>query len=118
MSYLKEGLKSPTGHPLYSGRNDEKEKLFQMRDNICFYGQILDTYAPCIVGYSNWNNDIKMEAFCATTDRKLWNEKIITISDEAFILVCLMGYGKRWFAEHIKAEKQVRQHLIRDKQHY
>ena len=79
-----------------------------MRDNICYYAQIIDTYAPCIVGSSRWNNVVNMENHCATTDRKVWSKKILSISDEAFILLCLINYGKRWFAELVKAEKMVR----------
>ena len=31
----------------------------------------------------------------------------MSISDEAFILLCLINYGKRWFAELAKAKKMV-----------
>jgi hypothetical protein len=83
-----------------------------MRDNICFDAQIIDTYAPCIVGSSRWNNIVNMENRCATTDRKIWNKKILSISDEAFILLCLINYGKRWFGELVKAEKMVRKKCV------
>ncbi len=95
------------GHTLYSGCKDETSYLLKMRDNICYYAQIIDTYAPCIVGSSKWNNTINMENHCATTDRKVWSKKILSISDEAFILLCLINYGKRWFAEFVKTEKMV-----------
>ena len=95
------------GHRLYSGCEDETSYLLKMRDNICYYAQIIDTYAPCIVGSSKWNNTINMENHCATTDRKVWSKKILSISDEAFILLCLINYGKRWFAELVKTEKMV-----------
>ena len=96
------------GHSLYSGCKDETSYLLMMRDNICYYyAQIIDTYAPCIVGSSKWNNIINMENHCATTDRKVWSKKILSISDEAFILLCLINYGKRWFAELVKTEKMV-----------
>ncbi|KAI2502759.1 hypothetical protein MHU86_11663 [Fragilaria crotonensis] len=91
-------------HSLYSGSEEETSYLLKMRDNICYYAQIIDTYAPCIVG-SKWNNTINMENHCATTDRKVWSKKILSISDEAFILLCLINYGKRWFAELVKTEK-------------
>ena len=78
-----------------------------MRDNICYYAQIIDTYAPCIVGSSRWNNIVNMENHCATTDRKVWSKKILSISDEAFILLSLINYGKRWFADLVKTEKMV-----------
>jgi hypothetical protein len=83
-----------------------------MRDNICYYAQIIDTFAPCIVGSCRWNNVLNMENNCATTDRKVWSKKILSISDEAFILLCLINYGRRWFAELVKAEKMVRNKCI------
>ena len=96
------------GHRLYSGCDDETAFLLEMRDNICYYAEIIDTYAPCIVGSSRWNNIVNMETHCATTDRKVWSKKVLLISDKAFILLCLLNYGKRWFAELIKVDKMVR----------
>ena len=88
-------------------------QLLQMRDNLCHYARIIDTYAPCVVGVSRWNNNVNMDAYCATSDRKLWNDKIlVSISDEAFILVCLINYGKRWYAQDIKAERKVRNNVL------
>jgi hypothetical protein len=85
-----------------------------MRDNVCYYAQIIDTYAPaCIVGSSRWNNIVNMETHCTTTDRKVWSKKVLSISDEAaFILLCLINYGKKWFAELVKAEKMVRKKFL------
>ena len=54
-----------------------------------------------------------METRCATTDRKVWSKKILSISDEAaFILLCLINYGKRWFGELVKAKKMVRKKFV------
>ena len=58
--------------------------------------------------YNQWNDDVNMEANCTTTNRRVWNKKILSISDEAFILLCLINYGKRWFAEVLKAKRKVR----------
>jgi hypothetical protein len=110
-----EGVDSQTGNPqhnLYSGCDEETKYLLGLRKNICHYAQIIDTYAPCIVGSGKWNNDVNMEANCATTDRALWNKNILSISDEAFMLLCLINYGKRWFAEVVKSEKMVRNLLL------
>ena len=83
-----------------------------MRDNICNYAQTINTYAPSIVGSSRWNSIVNMENHCGTTDRKVWSKKILSISDEAFILLCLINYGKRWFGELVKAEKMVRKKCV------
>ena len=50
---------------------------------------------------------VNIETHCATTDRKVWSKKILSISDEAFILLSLINYGKRWFADLVKTEKMV-----------
>jgi hypothetical protein len=83
-----------------------------MRDNIWYNVQIINTYAPCIVGSSRWNNIVNMETHCATTDRNVWCKKILSISDEAFILLCLINYGKRWFAEFVNVKKMVRKKFV------
>jgi hypothetical protein len=83
-----------------------------MREIICYYTQIINTYAPRIVGSSRWNNIVNMETHCATTDRKVWSKKILSISDDAFILLCLINYGKRWFGELVKAKKMLRKKFV------
>jgi hypothetical protein len=111
-----EGCDKGTGgairHTLYSGCEEETAYLLEMRKNICHYAQIIDAYAPCIITSARWNNDVYMEAYCTTTDRRVWNKKILSISDEAFILLCLINYGKRWFAEVLKAKKKVRKVIL------
>lgn len=95
--------------PIFDGCNTAVDYLLMMRENVCYYATIIDTYAPCIVGYSKWNNDVNMNRYCATTDWKLWGDKVLSISDEAFIVVCLICYARRWHTEYlIKPEKQVR----------
>jgi hypothetical protein len=80
-----------------------------VREDICYFSKIIDTYAPCIVGRSSrWNNIVNMETHCATTDRKVWSKKFLSMGEKAFILLCLINYGKRWLAESVKAEKMVR----------
>ncbi len=55
---------------------------------------------------------MNMEANCTTTNMRVWNKKILSISDEAFILLCLINYGKRWFGEVLKVEKKVRKVIL------
>ena len=98
-------------HLLYGRCDQETSFLLQMRTNICYYANILDTYAPCIVKNARWNNDANMEEYCTTTDRPTWDRNILTISDEAFLLSCLINYGKRWFAECNRQKKKVRRQL-------
>ena len=105
-----EGMEWNTGmprHAMFSGCDGEIEYLLRMRQNICHYAEVLDTYGPCVVRSTRWNNDSNMELYCTTTDRKAWSENIMTISDEAFILLCLVNYSRRWYHECIKENKVV-----------
>ena len=106
------GTRGANQHTLYSGCEEETAYLLEMRKNICHYAQIIDTYAPCIITSARWNSDVNMEANCTTTNRRVWNKKILSISDEAFILLCLINYGKRWFVEVRKAKKNVRKVIL------
>ena len=74
-----------------------------MRADICHYCAILDMYAPCIVSYRTWNDDANMNRYCCTTDLKLFNAHVLSVSDEAFLLLVLINGGARWMAE-IKRE--------------
>jgi hypothetical protein len=39
-------------------------------------------------------------------------QEFFSIRVEAFILLCLINYGKRWFAELVKAKKRVRKKFV------
>jgi hypothetical protein len=74
-----------------------------MRANVCHYCAILDMYAPCIVLYQTWKDDANMNHYCCTTDPKLFNTNVLSVSDEAFLLLVLINGGARWMSE-IKPE--------------
>ena len=61
--------------------------------------------APCIVSYQTWIDDANMNHYCCTTDPKLLNGPayVLSVSDEAFLLVVLIDGGARWMSE-IKQE--------------
>ena len=88
---------------LFSGCKAEIAHLLTMRADICHYCAILDMYAPCIVSYRTWNDDANMNRYCCTTDLKLFNAHVLSVSDEAFLLLVLINGGARWMAE-IKRE--------------
>ena len=102
-----EGCPKPSpSHPLvtphmnlFSGCDAEIKHLLEMRAEFCFYCAILDTYAPCIVSARAWNNDANMTRNCCTTDQKLFNTLVLSVSDEAFLLLVLINAGARWMAE-------------------
>ena len=74
-----------------------------MRADVCHYCAILDMFAPCIVSYRTWNDDANMNCYCCTTDLKLFNAHMLSVSDEAILLLVLINGGARWMAE-IKRE--------------
>jgi hypothetical protein len=56
-------------------------------------------YAPCIVSYQAWNNDANMSRHCGAADLKSFNQNVLSISDEAFLVLVLINAGARWMAE-------------------
>ena len=63
--------KSEYNYPMYSlmnGSDDDVRKMLGMRNDILFYSEFLDYYAPSVVGNLTWNDDAKMSAHCCTTD--------------------------------------------------
>ena len=42
---------------------------------------------------------MKMNLYCCTTDQKLWQQHVLSVSDEAFLVLVLLNYSKRWYAE-------------------
>ncbi len=58
----------------------------------------IDTYAPYIVKSSIWNNDATMEQYCGD-NAAIFNKYMLSISDEAFLLIVLINYAATWMSE-------------------
>jgi hypothetical protein len=75
--------------------------------NCAFYCEILDYYAPAVVGNTKWNNDTNMEMFCTTYDTKAFAKHVLTVSNEALIILVLINAAPRWMAEIIRDTNKV-----------
>ena len=94
-------------YKLMDGSPDALERLLQMRTNCVFYCALLDTYGPGIMGYHTWNDDKNMSSFCATSDLKIFAKHVMSVSDEAFLLLVLLNSAPRWMAEIRRDESKV-----------
>lgn len=73
-------------------------KLMRMRQNLVHYVHLVRIYAPCIVSSRVWNDKTNMLRNC-TDNEQLFRENVLTISDEAFMLLVLINYSKTWMQE-------------------
>jgi hypothetical protein len=73
--------------------------MLEMRKNMVHYIQLNDLYAPCVVSKCAWNNEANMAACCGSSNR-LFERFVLSISDEAFLLVVLDNYSACWQAEY------------------
>ena len=65
--------------------------MLAMRNNIVQYVHRIDIYAPCVVGYTKWNDVDNMNQNCG--DNVLWfQEHVFSVSDQAFLLTVLYNY--------------------------
>jgi hypothetical protein len=62
--------------------------MLEMRKNMVHYVQLNDLYAPCVVFKRAWNNEANMAAYCNSNNRS-FERFVLSISDEAFLLVVL-----------------------------
>jgi hypothetical protein len=74
------------------------EYMLGMRDKLVQYVNLIDIYAPCIVGYSNWHRNANMNNHCGDSSA-LFNDFVFSVSDEAFLLVVLLNYTATWMLE-------------------
>ena len=65
-------------------------------------------YALAVVSAKVWNNEAHMKAYCGTNDPKEFGKHILTVSDEAFVLIVLINYSAHWYSEIQKKAKEVR----------
>ena len=79
-----------------------------MRKNIVNYVHVIDIYAPCIVKSSVWNNDARMKQYCG--ENADFHNYVLSISDEAFLLVVLINYTATWMSEIAAEHRKVNRH--------
>jgi hypothetical protein len=94
-----------------SGSDDDIRTLLAMRSNIVNYVHLIDIYAPCVVKSSIWNRDAIMTQYCGDNASN-FHEYILSISDEAFLLLVLINYSATWMAEIEEEHRKVRLVLI------
>ena len=89
-----------------TGSDADIEYMLQMRQNQVHYISLIDVFAPCIVSKSVWNDDALMAAYCGDNQHN-FQEHVLTISDEAFLLLVLVNYVACWTAEFQLETKMV-----------
>ena len=97
---------------LMNGSDEHVKKMLGMRNDILFYSEFLDYYAPAVVGNLTWNDDAKMSAHCCTTDLRTFAKNILSVSDEAFIILVLVNAAPRWMYEIVREDRLVRTHCV------
>jgi hypothetical protein len=81
-----------------TGSDADIAYMLQMRQNQVHYISLIDVFAPCIVSNSVWNDNALTVAYCGNNQQNI-QEHVLTISDEAFLLLVLVNYAARWTAE-------------------
>lgn len=67
----------------------------------------MDTFVPCIVGVSVWNDRLRVESACSRGDNAAFR-KLFSVSDETFMLASFVNSIDRWSAEVERDSKKVR----------
>ncbi len=86
--------------------------LLELRENLVHYVHLIDTYAPSVVSSRAWNNESNMREYCRTDDDVVFERHVLSISDEAFLLVVLINYAPRWHVAYANEIKEVRVCLL------
>lgn len=68
-----------------------------MRGNSGVYMHFIDMFAPCIVGDAVWN--AKPNPLDRVVQQGARLDTVLTVSDEAFMLLCFRNYSAKWKGE-------------------
>lgn len=97
--FVVDGMCGKIAHFHMSNGSDEAmNHMLLMRENLVYYVHLIDIYAPCIVGKSKWNDIANMTRYCGNNEQQ-FNDHVLSISDEAFLLVVLFNYTETWMSE-------------------
>jgi hypothetical protein len=93
------------------GSTADTEYMLMMRQNTVHYVHLIDIFAPCIVSSEAWNNTSRMKNYCGDS-MQLFQNHVLSVSDEAFLLLILINYTATWKAEiDVEIMTQVRAQL-------
>ena len=92
------------GYQKFTGSDADIAYMLQMRQNQVHYVSLIDVFAPCIVSSNVWNDDALMAKYCGDNERN-FQDHVLTISDETFLLLD----AARWSAEVHLETKMVSQ---------
>jgi hypothetical protein len=74
-----------------NGSDADMAYMLAMRNNIVQYVNLIDIYAPSIVGSAKWNDVDNMNQHCGD-NVIMFQQQVLSISDEAFLLTVLYNY--------------------------
>jgi hypothetical protein len=98
-SILEDGVAGKIPHfKQNNGSDADMAYMLAMRNNIVQYVNLIDIYAPCIVGYAKWNDVDNMNEHCGDNVLR-FQEHVFSISDETFLLTVLYNYSANWMSE-------------------
>ena len=98
-STLLEGVAGKIEHFKQNNDSDaDMAYMIAMRNNIVQYVNLIDIYAPCIVGSAKWNDVDNMNQHCGD-NVILFQQQVLSISDNAFLLTVLYNYSANWMSE-------------------
>jgi hypothetical protein len=83
------------------------EFLTQLRSNMVQYVPFLHRFAPCVISKKKWKRLSGMETLGDGRSYDAFDD-ILSVSDEAFIVLVLLNYSERWLAEGQRQHTQVR----------
>jgi len=84
-----------------SGSDADVTTLMGLRKNMEHYVRFIDVFAPCLIGYSKWNRT-QYNFRSAST----FND-VLSTSDETFLVLVIVNYAERWYAEAKKEAVKV-----------
>ena len=71
--------------------------FLKLRNQIKSYIEFIQTFAFSILGKRKWNGIVKNES--QINELRHDFDTVLTVSDEAFIILCVVNYRERWFEE-------------------
>ena len=84
--------------------------MLAIQNNIVQDVNVIDIHAPCIVGTTDWNDVSNMEQHCRD-NVILFNQRVLSISDEAFLLLVLYNDSANWMSKIVIGNSKVRSRM-------
>lgn len=109
-SFVTGAVAKNNGEDIYE--DGDMASFLKLREHQSSYIAFIETFTTSVTGVAGWKN-FKQQVQQIVSRNNIDFDSLLTVSDEAFIVLCVVNYRERWY-EETKGTTSVENLPVRD----